>query len=132
MPLAGFPHLCSIVRQASQEHHAFPEETRAELSPDCIPSPSPDPSYGYCPRSHQCRTKVGWKDQLWWEYSNNNIIHLLQEKLFHQCVSCQLPQRADLALPALRNEWLAMSFFSETFQSSFSDPHTAQKGMWKQ
>lgn len=69
---------------------------------------------------------------LWWEYSNNNKIHLLQEKLFHCCVSCQLPQRPDLSLPGLRNEWLAMSFFSETLQTSFSDPHASEKAMWKQ
>lgn len=69
---------------------------------------------------------------LWWEYNNNNKIDLLQEKLFHCCVSCQLPQRPDLSLPGLRNEWLAMSFFSETLQTSFSDPHASEKAMWKQ
>lgn len=37
-----------------------------------------------------------------------------------------------MALPGLRNKQLAMVFFSETSQNSYSGPHTSEKGMWKQ
>lgn len=70
--------------------------------------------------------------QLWWEYSNNNKTHLLQEKSFHCCASHQLPQCPDLTLPGLRNEQLDTSFLSETFHTGFLDPHTSEKDMWKQ
>lgn len=96
--------------------------------PQLCPSPSPDPSHGDCPR-----TKVGKSFvQLWWEYSNNNKTHLLQEKSFHCCASHQLPQCPDLTLPGLRNEQLDTSFLSETFHTGFLDPHTSEKDMWKQ
>lgn len=29
----------------------------------------------YCPRSHQCKMKVGSEDWLWLDCSNNNTIH---------------------------------------------------------
>lgn len=79
---------------------AFPEETRAALSPHCVPLLLQIPATVTAPGPR-------WVEKifvrLWWEYSINNKSHLLQEKLFHCCASYQLPHRPDLTVPGVRN-----------------------------